>query len=274
MIESCRDGSHLKNCKDFSCPGMFKCNNTYCIPVRKRCNGIQDCPHGEDESNCQNTTCEVGFFRCRNESFCIDQKEVCDGRVHCKTSFDDEKLCKVKICPSVCNCFGYTIGCLNANLSTLEAVDKAVRFLNVSQNEFHIIDKGILKGFYYLAWLDISHSKIVDLKPFSFEQTPNLLHLDISYNMLTRIPAKTFSGLTRLKMLILSNNRLMELHQGSFDFGFKGPHLIYLLELNLEHNSLSVIDPGAFDHMTVKRLKTDKFAICCAALSCCCDAIR
>ena len=43
------------------CPGM-KREDFYCLPVYTRCNGVKDCPRGQDELNCQDYTC-LGHYR-------------------------------------------------------------------------------------------------------------------------------------------------------------------------------------------------------------------
>ena len=37
----------------FSCGALtFKCPGSYCIPLRRRCDEVNDCPGGEDEHEC------------------------------------------------------------------------------------------------------------------------------------------------------------------------------------------------------------------------------
>ncbi|XP_045163896.2 uncharacterized protein LOC123528233 [Mercenaria mercenaria] len=49
----CRDGSHLTNCENFSCPNnTVKCPGSYCLPVRFVCDGHIHCKGGQDEENC------------------------------------------------------------------------------------------------------------------------------------------------------------------------------------------------------------------------------
>ncbi|XP_053385660.1 uncharacterized protein LOC123537998 [Mercenaria mercenaria] len=49
----CRDGSHLTNCENFSCPNdTVKCPGSFCLPVRFVCDGDINCERGQDEENC------------------------------------------------------------------------------------------------------------------------------------------------------------------------------------------------------------------------------
>ena len=96
---------HLFYCDDFQCPSHFKCSDSYCIPVRHMCDGIQDCPYGEEEIQCNGHNC-VGYFWCPVESLCLGFIDVCDGQVHCSLSHDDELLCNTISCPAQCACVG------------------------------------------------------------------------------------------------------------------------------------------------------------------------
>ena len=56
----CEDGTHLGSlgvCMDFACFQAFKCLHSYCIPIRKICDGVIDCPNQEDENKCEDYTC-------------------------------------------------------------------------------------------------------------------------------------------------------------------------------------------------------------------------
>ena len=67
------------------------------------------------------STCSAGMFRCRKETYCILQSQVCDGKLDCPQYGDDEALCNFKNspCPLECQCFGDTISCVGANLEGL-----------------------------------------------------------------------------------------------------------------------------------------------------------
>ena len=42
--------------------GMYHCPTSFCIPYRKICDGVRDCPMGEDEQDCGNYTCSGRTF--------------------------------------------------------------------------------------------------------------------------------------------------------------------------------------------------------------------
>lgn len=103
---------------------MYQCPDSYCLPMRKVCDGVKDCPLGHDEMQCDNYTCPglsvdqcyarvpfcqynfivichdclcflvTGLFKCKGETRCIVQQDVCDGKVDCLKHREDEKYCE------------------------------------------------------------------------------------------------------------------------------------------------------------------------------------
>ncbi|XP_064640791.1 G-protein coupled receptor GRL101-like [Lineus longissimus] len=241
-MTSCRDGSHLQDCKDADCPGMFKCPNTYCIPVRKRCDGEWDCPYGHDEVGCPITPICPGFLRCRGETFCLDQTEVCDGRVHCKSSRDDEKMCGITPCPQRCVCQGFTLNCHNSSLTSTSLISKQMRVLNISRCRISLTNSSFV-GFHYLGWLDVSYNRVSIIEPGTFLDAINLVHLDLGFNNLSAILSDTFNGLGRLETIVLHGNQISMLVSDAF----RG--LFNLKQLHLDSQDLIDIVPYAFRGM-------------------------
>ena len=73
------------------CPGAF------CILASWKCDGTDDCPHGEDEVNCPKVECNLETeFACKNEKNCINKDLVCNGIPHCP-DHSDEMNCPAQI---------------------------------------------------------------------------------------------------------------------------------------------------------------------------------
>ena len=47
----------LQFCKEHKCSNNVKCPESYCVPYRNICDGVYDCPNGEDEYNCTFLNC-------------------------------------------------------------------------------------------------------------------------------------------------------------------------------------------------------------------------
>lgn len=47
----CPDQSDEHGCRACT-PDQFRCNNGHCLNLAKRCDGVSDCVHGEDEELC------------------------------------------------------------------------------------------------------------------------------------------------------------------------------------------------------------------------------
>lgn len=88
--------SSRRLCDDYSEKlGCGKCHSKstmcgnysdYCFELPERCDGILNCPKGEDEMNCFENCKGV---KCPREPKCLNQNQICDDIVDCRSGFDE-----------------------------------------------------------------------------------------------------------------------------------------------------------------------------------------
>lgn len=69
-----------------------------CISGKFVCDGVIDCPQGDDEEKCHQQTvstksirsCPLGHYDCTRSDICVPLSSVCDGRIDCP--FGDDEL--------------------------------------------------------------------------------------------------------------------------------------------------------------------------------------
>lgn len=77
------------------CP--FRCSSsTKCLKGNLVCNGVKDCPNGEDEEDCVDT-CNEDEFSCVD--YCMPKSVLCNGVRDCPDG-SDERRCSVTSKPS------------------------------------------------------------------------------------------------------------------------------------------------------------------------------
>ncbi|CAD5126845.1 DgyrCDS14875 [Dimorphilus gyrociliatus] len=64
-------------CAETSCKhGFYLCSRErYCISIEQMCDGVNQCPLGDDEYNCGNFQLQ-GFFKCRNQMKFISHEKM------------------------------------------------------------------------------------------------------------------------------------------------------------------------------------------------------
>lgn len=103
--KDCEDESDEKNCEKKNCTNKeFQCKSGRCIPLMWVCDGEDDCPSKEDESEeCRSphggNTCQPSYFRC-DSGKCIPGRWVCDYEPDCNDNSDEPANCVMRNCSS------------------------------------------------------------------------------------------------------------------------------------------------------------------------------
>ena len=236
-ISYCRDGAHLRNCRRIQCTNTFKCPRSYCIPLRKICDGIYDCYNGEDEKNCHNNLCS-GYLKCREVEFCVHPVEVCDGYCHCPHG-DDEELCDIVGCPPGCTCLGYSVWCRDKRFTYIpEFRFYDIKHLSVGSNYTFFPTFANLSLLSTLVTLDLSRSIIFNICPafqtdYNFYRSLHVLYLQ--HNNIEYLSPACFAKLLTILVISLQGNPLISIA----DDAFRGVALYVLIIRNTRLTSLS-----------------------------------
>ena len=241
----------------------MQCPHSHCISTRLVCDGITDCPDGEDEHGCGSRSCP-GLLHCRSDNVCVHPLEICDGVRHCLMSGDDEAICFNAVCPSSCSCLGYSVFCNDMKLSlhlllpgTKIIVCRDVAFLNqftVKHITYLKYMKCIRCIFYgnalqimqfarnvHLASLFFIQCNIHTVDQYIFNKTNYVSTLDLSGNEVPTIKSHTFTGLRILKTLNLSYLHIEYIQARAFY------QMDNLELLNISDNLLLRINAEMFD---------------------------
>ena len=232
---ACRNGAHLTNCNNWLCQRSYKCDFSYCIPLRYICDGTVDCPNGEDEIDCKDPLPCPGLLKCRLGQ-CVHPSEVCDGIVHCPLA-DDERTCLGE-CPNGCVCYGRSISChYSPNQKTLPEFTYQMSYLGLrgeyatSLTEF-CKSPNIFNLLVVAQASEILLSQITSNRQFIVEFR-SLVRLDISVNLITRLDMKSFINMFHLADLDVSRNRIGTIKEESFK------HIGKLLHLNISNQNIT-----------------------------------
>ena len=228
VMAHCEDGSHLgwaTKCYFVECRQHFKCLMSYCIPARKVCDGIIDCPDGNDEAYCEGYIC-AGHMRCTGVTYCMPPHEICDGISHCPRQ-EDEKYCQV--CPHGCHCKGTGLYCYNAtaHLQNNKLYSPSVILLHNSYSMFlelyniffthmnHVWMINLRNGsfvsllenpsniaeyFLPVKFLHLNHHGIYTL-PRHFINGSNMIYVNLSDNIIQSVQSEAFYLLQNVQIL-------------------------------------------------------------------------
>ena len=243
------------------CPmGFFQCKeNDYCFEQVFRCNGVMDCPEGEDETGCSEYKCP-GLYRCRDSKICLFVQSLCNGFAQCPQR-DDELYCHLR-CPPACTCYGLAFMC-SAAFNVLEFTE--MRYLDASDSGLNLQQVGLNKA---LVYLSLARCALDDLSNVTL---PNLLTLDLSDNHFHDVTIEQFELFTNLRTLVLAGNPLssplsaardaspsgltvLDLSRVALPVISFGTHLPHLQHLNLSATDVQHLEEPGFQPLTSLRV--------------------
>ena len=255
----CNNTDHLRGCLDHVCPTFYKCPSSYCIPYHLVCDGVIDCPNGDDEDGCPIRSC-AGLFKCRLDDVCVHPLHICDGIPDCPSSLDDEAECDAEPCPSECQCttrvifcnrtitgqnfdFGRKVLILRNFASQTMPIATAMRnaiYLDLSSNSIASTDMLLSKfrAGNAVVHLNLYNNSLTHLYRSMFQNLYNVKNLTLGNNSISRIYSFAFKNLDRLSMLDLSTQNIQIIEKYSF-YGLSS-----LLYLDISNNKISTFEVG------------------------------
>ena len=238
-LKYCREGFHLIACSQFQCPITFKCAGAYCLPLFRVCDGIHDCPFGDDEKECpanEDSLLCPGLFKCRSGK-CLHHVHVCDGNPDCGDAAEDEQVCTPPGCHDRCRCYWQSMVCAGS----IDKIDGySFKHIQVSKTDVVPVIFNGSRVIYYNA----SHGFITKLKPNQFRAVGHVAVIDMSHNQLYLIMSGAFQALFHLQLLFLHGNWIQTLEDLAFH------SLPRLLELDLSGLNISDITEAVFTNLT------------------------
>ena len=282
-LSPCRNGGHLQNCLKFECNLMFKCKNSYCIPWSYISDGKWDCPDGVDElkvTELKVTLCPYSYKCRKTYGTCVPVGLLCNGHHDCPYG-DDELLCHLRYikCPELCQCIQLAVKCTDSKDIIIHIISfRSFQKIYIHNTVIYSLANINLKLAIYVRLTNDNIKHICEMI-----SSTNLLHLDLSNNLIESPESKCFITALKLKYISLENNRILSIRTEVFSY------LKYLRFLNLDHNPLATlpknfltpaktfqylsisnifltdIDVYFFEEMSVNVIISNDFHICCIA---------
>ena len=215
--EACESTRHLYNCTHHVCPHQYKCADDFCVPTHFVCDGITDCPEGDDEEDCKQLSCP-GLLKCSQDNLCVHPYYIYDGNVQCLLSQDDERIIDLVNLPQ-CSNVGFTVQCIKVNITLQNILDLSLKLQ-------------------YLQLVSVT----LQYHDAMFQHFIIIYLLNLTSTLLQAgLTSSLFQGLTTLRTLILKNAGIRSIESNAF------VDLTVLELLDLQDNYLQVINPLTFN---------------------------
>ncbi|CAL9682907.1 unnamed protein product [Knipowitschia caucasica] len=178
----------------------------------------------------------------------------------------EEIMAQLQACPKECRCpqdFPRAVYCDGKGLNYIPNIPAHTWYLYLQNNNIEVLSADALRNATQLRWLNLNRNKITSngveqgalstmsqlahlymdenlLSSVPSPLPPTLEHLRLSRNRISKIPAGVFSGLNKLNLLDLQNNKLMD--DAVTEVSLKG--LSNLVQINLAKNQLNSMPIG------------------------------
>ncbi|XP_038060085.1 G-protein coupled receptor GRL101-like [Patiria miniata] len=165
-----------------------------CIPRALVCNGAQDCPNLDDETDCDKKRCPTG----------CDCHYSPDGHfvVSCANGWNATTLSNIAATTYTLHLSGVDISLEGGIFKEL----KNLKVLSLKNNKINEIPRHTFDGLTSLVWLDLSNTSLTELQTLAMEELSGLQGITIFDVPLKRIQANAFTGLGNVETLILVRN--------------------------------------------------------------------
>ena len=162
-------------------------------------------------------------------------------------------------CPLACECNEkvLSVSCAASQLEVLPiTLNPGIQRLQLQHNNIRAVDAAL--GFYaQLQYVDLSHNQLISLPDRGFLQQKKLLELRLTNNKIFNVSNGTFDGLKTVTILSLRKNFLEDMGSAVFT------DLVKVEELDLGQNRIRSIHPAAFsglEHLRVLYLDDNDLA--------------
>ena len=257
-LRYCRNGAHLLHCSPVLCPTRFKCPFSYCVPVKKLCDHVKDCPNGEDERGCEKSVCP-------SMCSCFGLSIMCQGNISNLQLYLYKALYMfnmVNSLPSLNSCDTLLfMGLYKSRIEVLQPYSfvgcSDVQYLDLVKTGVRIVKSYAFQGLANLRHFFIQDHDLKQIEPFAFHGVSLLSELSLAGNRVAILHTSALHSMTSLEVINISNNLLTK-----FNFGLLS-QLPRVQEVDISHNPLvSSTASNGFPKARIT-LQTSNESLCC-----------